>query len=151
MRGGAVTQFIGIAYDELRRWERMKAKETSTKKYRSLLVEQKLTEQDAFGICKKYDLLSPMYNSGDEIYRGGCWFCVKQCLADLYSLWKNYREYFDILAEMEQVSVNTFRAEGITLKELAEKFTDGYIPTRRTKRLPYVQLDMFELIDGAGI
>ena len=139
-----ITQFVGIAYDEPVRWERMLKKQTDKRKYRSLLVEQKLIEQDAFQICKRYDLLSPMYTSGDEIYRGGCWFCVKQCLADLYSLWKNYREYFDILAEIEQVSVNTFRAEGITLKSLAERFADGYIPKRRKKRQTSVQLDMFK-------
>lgn len=138
-----VTHFVGIAYDEPIRWERMKKKETARRKYRSLLVEQKLTEQDAFEICKRYDLLSPMY-SVDGIYRGGCWFCPKQCLADLYSLWKNYREYFDILAEIEQVSVNTFRTEGITLKSLAERFADGYIPKRRKKRQTSVQLDMFK-------
>ena len=138
------THFVGIAYDEPIRWERMKKKETEKCKYRSLLVEQKLTEQDAFEICKKYDLLSPMYTSGDGIFRGGCWFCVKQCLADLYSLWKNYREYFDILAEIEQVSVNTFRAEGITLKSLAEKFSAWYIPKRRKKQQTSVQLDMFK-------
>ena len=143
-RNEEITTFVGIAYDEPVRWERMLKKETDKRKYRSLLVEQKLTEQDAFEICKKYDLLSPMYTSGDEIYRGGCWFCVKQCLADLYSLWKNYREYFDILAEIEQVSVNTFRAEGITLKSLAEKFSAGYIPKRRKKQQTSVQLDMFK-------
>lgn len=140
----SVTQFVGIAYDEPVRWERMVKKDTVRVKSRSLLFEQKLIEQDAFQICKRYDLLSPMYTSGDEIYRGGCWFCVKQCLADLYSLWKNYREYFDILAEIEQVSVNTFRAEGITLKSLAERFADGYIPKRRKKQQTSVQLDMFK-------
>lgn len=72
------TQFVGIAHDEPKRWERMKAKETKNRKYRSLLVEQELTKQDAFRICEKYGLLSPMYKSNDEIYRGGCWFCPKQ-------------------------------------------------------------------------
>ena len=143
-RNEETTTFVGIAYDEPVRWERMLKKETDKHKYRSVLVEQKLTEQEAFEICKKYDLLSPMYTSGDGIFRGGCWFCVKQCLADLYSLWKNYREYFDILAEIEQVSVNTFRAEGITLKSLAERFENGYIPKRRKKQQTSVQLDMFK-------
>lgn len=139
-----ITQFVGIAYDEPVRWERMLKKQTDKRKYRSLLVEQKLTEQDAFEICKKYDLLSPMY-SVDGIYRGGCWFCPKQCLADLYSLWKNYPELFDILIEMEKVSFNTFKQNGVTLASLAERFAEGYIPKRK-KRLPYVQLDMFDMI-----
>lgn len=73
------TQFVGIAYDEPVRWERMKAKETKSRKYRSLLFEKHLTEQEAFNICEKYGLLSPMYKASNEIYRGGCWFCPKQC------------------------------------------------------------------------
>lgn len=138
------TTFVGIAYDEPVRWERMKARETATRKYRSLLVEQNLTEQDAFNVCKKYDLLSPMYGV-DGIYRGGCWFCPKQCLSDLYSLWKNYPDLYGRLLRMEPDSHNTFKPN-TTLKELAERFENGYIPTRRKKRLPYVQLDMFDMI-----
>lgn len=138
-----ITQFLGIAYDEPVRWERMLKKQTEKRKYRSLLVEQKLTEQDAFEICKRYDLLSPMY-SVDGIYRGGCWFCPKQCLADLYSLWKNYPELFDILIEMEKVSINTFKPNGVTLASLAERFAAGDIPKRRKKQQTSVQMDMFK-------
>lgn len=138
-----ITQFVGIAYDEPIRWERMLKKQTEKRKYRSLLVEQKLTEQDAFEICKKYDLLSPVY-SVDGIYRGGCWFCPKQCLADLYSLWKNYPELFDILIEMEKVSINTFKPNSVMLSSLAERFAAGDIPKRRKKRQMYVQMDMFK-------
>lgn len=137
-----ITQFLGIAYDEPVRWERMLKKQTDKRKFRSLLVEQKLTEQDAFEICKKYDLLAPMY-SVDGIYRGGCWFCPKQCLADLYSLWKNYPELYDKLLAMEPDSHNTFKPNGVTLAILAERFAAGYIPQRRKKRKKFVQMDMF--------
>ena len=95
------TQFVGIAYDEPKRWERMKSKENSRKKYCSILVEQKLTEQDAFNICERYGLLSPIYKSDDGIYRGGCWFCPKQSNTGLYSLWKNYPDYFQKLIDIE--------------------------------------------------
>lgn len=74
-----VTHFVGIAYDESVRWERMKKKETEKRKYRSLLVEQKLIEKDAFEICKRYDLLSPMYGV-DGIYRGGAGFARSNAL-----------------------------------------------------------------------
>lgn len=146
----ATTQFIGIAYDEPVRWERMLKKQTDKRKYRSLLVEAKLTEQDAFEICKKYDLLSPMY-SVDGIYRGGCWFCPKQCLADLHSLWKNYPELYGKLLEMEPDSHNTFKPNGVTLESLAERFANGYIPKRRKKWQTPVQLDMFDMIEAAGV
>lgn len=138
-----ITHFVGIAYDEPIRWEHMEKKQTEKCKYRSLLVEQKITEQDAFKICKKYNLLSPMY-SVDGIYRGGCWFCPKQCLADLYSLWKAYPDLWQRLCDMEPDSHNTFKPNGVTLESLAERFANGYIPKRRKKRNTFVQLDMFK-------
>ena len=135
------TQFIGIAYDEPIRWARMEKKQTKKRIYRSLLVEQKLTEQDAMNICRKYDLLSPMYEV-DGIYRGGCWFCPKQCLADLHSLWKNYPKLWRELEVIEPFSYNTFKPR-TTLAELAKRFEQGYVPERK-KRSNVVQLDMFD-------
>ena len=140
-----VTQFVGIAYDEPRRWERIKAKENSRKKYRSLLVEQKLTEEDAFRICEKYGLLSPIYNGDDGIYRGGCWFCPKQSNTGLYSLWKNYPDYFKKLIDIEKDSriITKFKPDG-NPSDYAKRFEAGYVPKRRKKRQTYVQMDMFK-------
>lgn len=137
--------FLGIAADEPTRWERkVKEMEETGVRYRSLLVEQNLTEQDAMAICKKYDLLSPMYGV-DGIFRGGCWFCPKQCMADLWSLWKNYPDLYNRLLEMEPYSHNTFKPRGVTLALLAERFENGYIPKRKVKS-KFVQLDMFDKI-----
>ena len=141
------TQFVGIAYDEPKRWERMKAKETKNRKYRSLLVEQKLTEQDAFRICEKYELLSPIYKSGDGIYRGGCWFCPKQCNADLYSLWKNYPKLWEELEKLENAknqSIGNFFKVDKNPSDYAKRFEAGYVPKRRKKRQKYVQLSIFD-------
>lgn len=136
-------RFLGIAADEPNRWARkVKEMEETGVRYRSLLVEQNLTEQDAMAICKKYDLLSPMYGV-DGIFRGGCWFCPKQCMADLWSLWKNYPDLYNRLLEMEPYSHNTFKPRGVTLSLLAERFENGYIPKRKVKS-KFVQLDMFE-------
>jgi 3'-phosphoadenosine 5'-phosphosulfate sulfotransferase (PAPS reductase)/FAD synthetase len=137
-----ITQFVGIAYDEPIRWERMKKKETEKCKYRSLLVEQNLTEQDAFEICKRYDLLSPIY-SVDGIYRGGCWFCPKQCLADLHSLWKNYPKLWQKLCDIEPESHNTFKPN-CTLAELQARFENGYIPKRKKVKQNFIQTSMFD-------
>lgn len=143
-----ITQFVGIAYDEPKRWERMKAKETETHKYRSLLVEQKLTEQDAFRICEKHNLLSPIYKCDDGIYRGGCWFCPKQCNADLYSLWKNYPDYYQKLVDLEPYSPhNKFKPDG-NLSDYAKRFENGYVPIRRKKRENSVQLNFFDLLES---
>ena len=136
-----VTQFVGIAYDEPVRWERMVKKDTARVKSRSLLVEQKLAEQDAMNICRKHELLSPMYEV-DGIFRGGCWFCPKQCLADLHSLWKNYPKLWRELEIIEPFSHNTFKPR-TTLAELAKRFEQGYVPKRK-ERSNAVQLDMFD-------
>ena len=143
------TTFVGIAYDEPVRWERMLKKQTALRKYRSLLVEQKLTEQDAFEICKRYDLLSPMY-SVDGIYRGGCWFCPKQCMADLRALWENYPQLYNKLVEMEKDTVTTFRPDKVTLKTMSERFEKGYTPQRRKKQNKYKQMSLFDKEDRAN-
>lgn len=136
------TQFVGIAADEPARWAKMVAKQTKKRRYRSLLMEQGITEKQCFEICERYDLLSPLYKT-DGIYRGGCWFCPKQCLADLYSLWKNYPAHFMRLVIMEQYSLSSFRPR-TTLKELSKRFEDGYIPARRKTRDKYVQTSIFD-------
>ena len=139
-----IVEFVGIAYDEPKRWDRMLNKQTKNRKCRSILVEQCITEQECFCICRKYDLLSPMYDV-DGIYRGGCWFCPKQCMADLWSLWKNYPDLYNRLLEMEPYSHNTFKPRGVTLALLAERFENGYIPKRKVKS-KFVQLDMFDKV-----
>lgn len=96
---------------------------------------------------KKYDLLSPVYGI-DGIFRNGCWFCPKQCLADLWSLWKNYPNLYNRLLEMEPYSGTTFRPRGGTLAKCAERFESGHIPKRRKKAKKFVQLNMFDKIDG---
>lgn len=81
----------------------------------------------AFEICKPYNLVSPVYSRGG--FRGGCWFCVKQCMADLWELWKFYPNYFNVLLELEKDSFNTFKPT-ITLLGLKERFEKGNIPKR---------------------
>lgn len=142
-----VTEVMGIAYDEMKRWERALQRQTKNRIARSLLVEQKLTEEDAFEICKKYDLLSPIYTSSDGIYRGGCWFCPKQCMADLRALWENYPQLYNKLVEMEKDTVTTFRPDKVTLKTMSERFEKGYTPQRRKKQNKYKQMSLFDKED----
>lgn len=136
------TTFVGIAADEPKRWAKMQEKETSRKKYRSLLVEQNLTEQDAVEICKRYNLLAPIYGF-DGIFRGGCWFCPKQCMPDLHSLWKNYPELYDKLLAMEADSYNTFKPKA-SLAEITAKFASGYVPKRKKTITKYKQISIFD-------
>lgn len=59
---GKVIDYIGIASDETKRLEKLD--ETRI----SLLAKYNITEKDAFELCKKYDMLSPIY---DFSPRGG--------------------------------------------------------------------------------
>ena len=60
-------EMIGYASDEVDRLPRL------TDKKCSIMVELGIKEQDTFDICRKYNLLSPLYDL--DIKRDGCWFC----------------------------------------------------------------------------
>ena len=141
-KGQEITHFVGIAADEPERWARMQAKETGRVKYRSLLVEQHLTEQDAVAICKQYNLLSPIYGV-DGIFRGGCWFCPKQHKTALYHIWKNYPDLYGKLLAMEPDSYNTFMID-TSLAEITAKFESGYVPKRKKTIAKYKQTSIFD-------
>ena len=123
-----VCQYVGIAFDEPKRYDRLKAKENDKIVYRSILYENEIVEKQAFEICRPYSLVSPVYDGGG--FRGGCWFCVKQCLADLYDLWLNYPDYYAELVDLEKDSFNTFKPD-MSLLELENRFMNGHVPKRR--------------------
>ena len=60
-------EMIGYASDEVDRLHRL------TDKKCSIMAELDIKEQDTFEICRKYNLLSPLYDL--DIKRDGCWFC----------------------------------------------------------------------------
>ena len=60
-------EMVGYAVDVTDRTHRL----TDTKQ--SIMVTLKVTEKDTFPLCRKYNLLSPLYDLG--FYRDGCWFC----------------------------------------------------------------------------
>lgn len=75
-------QIVGIACDEKNR-----ANKKTMNGKRSLLIENNITEAMCYEICKKYNLLSPIYKN---TYRGGCWFCPNARVQALAHLKKNY-------------------------------------------------------------
>lgn len=89
---GEHEQIVGIAGDEPKRLARL----TSNK--RSVLAEFGVTEKDALELCKKYDLLSPTYNSN---FRGGCWFCPN---CKILEFAKTKRDHPDLWAELKKLS-----------------------------------------------
>lgn len=68
----SVCEYVGIAFDEPERMERLQVKSNGKISYRSVLFENEITEKQAFEICKKYNLVSPVYSRGG--FRGGVGF-----------------------------------------------------------------------------
>lgn len=122
-----VVEYIGIAKDEPLRLERYKEMSTPEHKYITL-ADLGLTEQEALTKCKTYNLLSPKYK---QSFRGGCWFCPKMPVWEIYTLWRDYPDYYNKLVEMEKDSPVPFKPDGKTLAERRENFIKGKIPKRR--------------------
>lgn len=112
-----IIQYVGIAYDEPERYEKL-----NHETHIAPLYDLKITEKEAMEICKEHGLLSPIY---EHSFRGGCWFCVKQKLGQLKYLYDTYPVLWNMLKEMEKDSFNTFRPKQ-TLVELEEKFKNNY-------------------------
>ena len=91
---GEYTQYVGIAVDKKKRIERI----VKTKNTVSLLEKYGYTEHMAFELCKKYDLLSPIYEFTE---RGGCWFCPNAKEKELRHLRKNHMEHWNTLLLLE--------------------------------------------------
>ena len=108
-----IIQYVGIAYDEPERYERL-----NHETHIAPLYDLKITEKEAMEICKKYDLLSPIYKTS---FRGGCWFCPKQRLSQLKWLYQEHNDLWNTLRDMEKDSLNTFKPN-TTLKDLEERF-----------------------------
>lgn len=88
------TQYIGIAIDEPVRMERIVNEGNKV----SLLSKYGYTEKMAFGLCEKYDLLSPIYKFSP---RGGCWFCPNAKYEELKHLRTNHPDLWEKLLELE--------------------------------------------------
>ena len=82
-------QYIGIAHDEQDRLLRLE-----DGRQVSLLAKYNFTEQDAWQLCEKAGLLSPVYAFTD---RGGCWFCPNAKMPELRHL---YDHHPDLWARM---------------------------------------------------
>lgn len=91
---GECEQVVGIALDESERLERLYTK----KNIWSILEQAGIVEADTYGICKKYNLLSPTY---DKRKRGGCWFCPN-CEVEEFARFA--KEYPELWEELESLS-----------------------------------------------
>lgn len=116
--GNDVTQYIGIAIDEPKRLERLNGNKVS------LLAKYGYTEAMAKELCQKYNLLSPIYDTGT---RGGCWFCPNTKICALSKLRKQHPELWQELEERSHTpNLCSYGFKyGKTVQEVAAKL-DNY-------------------------
>ncbi len=88
-------QYVGIAIDEPKRLETLHKDNRKI----SLLEKYGYTEQMAKELCERYGLLSPIYKFTK---RNGCWFCPNQRDCELDFLFKNHKELFLKLVELQR-------------------------------------------------
>ena len=92
----SIVFYVGIAADEPKRLERL-----NNKTEVSLLAKYGIAEKDALELCKKNNLLSPVY---DISRRNGCWFCPYAKDKELLHFLKHNGNTFDRLIEWEKES-----------------------------------------------
>lgn len=85
-------QFVGIAADEPERLKRM----IGTNKV-SLLAKYGYTKQLDYNLCKKFGLLSPVY---DFSSRGGCWFCPNASIKEYAHTKSEHPELWEELRKL---------------------------------------------------
>ena len=137
--GQIITEYIGIAKDEPQRLERYKRLSTNKHRYITL-ADLDISEEEAMTICADNGLLSPKYKNS---FRGGCWFCPKQPMFDLYKLWLEFPHYYAMLERMEKDTHHTFRINS-TLADIRKNFECGKIPKQRKTGSKFKQLSMFD-------
>jgi 3'-phosphoadenosine 5'-phosphosulfate sulfotransferase (PAPS reductase)/FAD synthetase len=121
-------QYIGIAKDEQERLLRLDGKRVS------LLDKYGYTERDAWELCKRHGLLSPIYEFTN---RGGCWFCPNAKEKELRHLYDHHKDLWQRMLE---------------LQALPNKCTELFNRTQRFSDIDYqfrfddAQLTIFDFI-----
>jgi hypothetical protein len=128
-----VVQYIGIAKDEPERLGRIKGNKVS------LLDKYNYTEWMAKELCKKYNLLSPIY----DIYnRNGCWFCPNTRIKDLYKLTQNHPELWEEIKRLSNTP--NLCSYGFKWGKTVQQIDDKLTYLRRVDEWNKKQLNLFE-------
>ena len=121
-------QYIGIAKDEQERLLRLDGKRVS------LLDKYGYTERDAWELCKRHDLLSPIYEFTN---RGGCWFCPNAKEKELRHLYDHHKDLWQRMLELQALPNKCTE-----LFNRTQRFTD----IDRQFRLDDAQMTIFDII-----
>ena len=93
--GEEIVQYVGFANDEIDRLARMDSYKYPTS---SLLEKYSITEGDALTLCRKYGLLSPIYEFAP---RNGCFFCPNAREKELRHLYDHHPDLWKRLLKLQ--------------------------------------------------
>ena len=112
-------EYVGIAYDEVKRLEKERKGSKSFP-----LAEWEMTEADCLQYC--YDKGFDWLEDGVELYsilsRVSCWCCANKNLKELKNYYKYLPKYWNKLKEMQAKTDRPFYNNRLTIFELEEKF-----------------------------
>lgn len=133
---------VGIGVEEIKRLARVHNRNNQT----SLLEKYGYTCEMAKQLCKKYGLLSPLYEMGG--LRQGCWFCPNAHIKEFAKLKKNYPDLWGELLEFNEhyrKDKTQFATQGFkygqTFDEI-EKEVENYKEKQVNKE--YKQISLFD-------
>lgn len=132
--GPDVIQYIGIAYDEPERLERL-----DRKRQVSLLEKYRLTERDAVKLCKDWGLYSLVYQFTK---RNGCFFCPNSKMQELRHLYDYHPDLWMRLLECQKAP-----------NKATEKFNRNYQIDEIDARFRFedTQLSLFDEMPGMNV
>lgn len=113
-------QYVGIAYDELRR-----VKDDPRKKYP--LVEHKMTEAECLAYCRAsgYNWLEDGIDLYNILDRVSCWCCCNKNIKELKNYYKYLPRYWDKLKDLQSKTSRPMKYNKYTVFDLEERFKNG--------------------------
>lgn len=92
--GQNTVDYIGLAADEYHRLNKIESQ------YKiSLLNKYGINESETFNICRKYELLSPIYTFTG---RSGCWFCPNAKKQELKHLYEHHPDLWEKMLDIQK-------------------------------------------------
>lgn len=129
--------YVGIAYDEMQR-----CGDDPYIKYP--LVDWKWSEQDCVNYLNNKNLLNPLYKNYNRL---GCYFCPKQNINSLYSIYKTNKNLWDDIKkwDLESYKVSKHYIKDKPMEEYQKIFNNNYKP----KKLPLYECKSCDAVASA--
>lgn len=131
---GECKRYIGIAFDEPERYERLDFNCIAP------LYELKMTESHCLNFIKEKGFRNPMYWKFERL---GCYLCPKQNLDSLRSLRRHYPDLWQKMLRLDKDSPIPFKADGTTLCDLEKRFKYEDMNTRGNYNMILVEPRLF--------